>query len=74
MFDHIKSVQAWTTMVCHMYYASYCKVMTIVVCVIQSKDTVVQCIMWRKLNKVMKKNGMEKPNFKGFIADNVQAN
>jgi hypothetical protein len=30
--------------------------------------------MWIKLNKVMRKNGVEEPNFKGFIADNAQAN
>ncbi len=30
--------------------------------------------MWRKLNKVMEKNGIHNPNFKGFMADNAQAN
>jgi hypothetical protein len=27
-FDHVKCVQEWTTMVCHVYNAVYCKVMT----------------------------------------------
>jgi hypothetical protein len=29
--------------------------------------------MWRELNKIMKKNGVEKPNFKGFMVDNAHA-
>jgi hypothetical protein len=32
MFDHIKRVQEWTTMACHMYDAAYCKVTTIAIC------------------------------------------
>jgi hypothetical protein len=30
--------------------------------------------MWRELNKLMRKNGMEEPNFKGIMADSAQAN
>jgi hypothetical protein len=74
MFDHVKRVQKWTTIVCHMYDATYCKVMTIAVCDMQSKDTKVQCIMWTKLNDLMRKDGVENPNFKGFMVDNAQAN
>jgi hypothetical protein len=32
MFNHVKRVQGWTTMACHVYDPFYCKVMTIVVC------------------------------------------
>jgi hypothetical protein len=32
MFDNVKRVQEWTTMVCHVYDAAYCKVMTITEC------------------------------------------
>jgi hypothetical protein len=46
MFDHVKRVQAWTTMVCHVYNAAYCKVMTIVVSDMQLEDMEVQCIIW----------------------------
>jgi hypothetical protein len=45
MFDHVKRVQEWTTMVYHVYDVAYCKVMTIAVCDMQSEDTKVQCIM-----------------------------
>ena len=58
-------------MACHVYNAAYCKVMTIAVCDKQSEDMKVQCIMWRELNEVMQRNGVEKPNFKGFMANNV---
>jgi hypothetical protein len=74
MFDYVKRVQEWTTMVCRVYDAAYCKVMTIAVCDMQSEDTKVQCIMWRELNEVMQRKGVEKPIFKGFMADSAQAN
>jgi hypothetical protein len=31
MFDHVKSVKKWTTMACHVYDSTYCRVMTITV-------------------------------------------
>jgi hypothetical protein len=74
MFDHVKRVKEWTTMACHVYDAAYCKVMTIAVCDMQSEDTMAQCIMWRELNDLMAKNGIENTNFKGFMADSAQAN
>jgi hypothetical protein len=40
----------------------------------QSEDTEVQCIMWKLLNGVMRRNGVPNPNFKGFMADSAQAN
>jgi hypothetical protein len=39
IFDHVKRVQEWTTMVCHVYDVAYYKVMTIAVCDMQSEDT-----------------------------------
>jgi hypothetical protein len=30
--------------------------------------------MWQNLNKVMANNGVPNPSFKGFMADNAQAN
>jgi hypothetical protein len=32
MFDHVKCVHEWTTMVCYVYDTAYCKVMTIAIC------------------------------------------
>jgi hypothetical protein len=42
MFGHVKRVDGWTTMACHVYDLAYCKVMTIAICDMQSKDTKVQ--------------------------------
>jgi hypothetical protein len=64
MFDLVKRVKDWTTMACHVYDATYCKVMTIALCDMQSEDMKVQCIMWRELNDLMAKNGVENTNFK----------
>jgi hypothetical protein len=38
MFDHVKRVANWTIMACHVYNPTYCKVMTIKICDMQSKD------------------------------------
>jgi hypothetical protein len=48
----------------HVYDATYFKIMTIAMYDMQSEDTKAQCIIWKKLNKLMRKNGVEKPNFK----------
>ncbi len=50
MFDHVKRVQGWMTMACHVYDLVYCKVMTIVVRDVQFKDMEARCILWKKLN------------------------
>jgi hypothetical protein len=70
MLDHVKCVQGWTTMACHVYDSVYCKVMTIV-CDMQFEDTEAQCILWRKLNVVVEKKGLGTPAFKGFMVDGV---
>ena len=40
MFDHVKRVRGWTTMACHVYDSSYCRVMTIACSDMQSEDCV----------------------------------
>jgi hypothetical protein len=53
MFNHVKRVAGWKTMVCHVYGPAYCKLMTIAVCDMQPKDMEAQQIMWTKLNDMM---------------------
>jgi hypothetical protein len=74
MFDHVKQIIGWTTMACHVYDPRYRKVMTIINCDMQFKDTKTQQIMWKKLNGTMLKHKYVEPNFKGFMVDNAQAN
>jgi hypothetical protein len=74
MFDHVRRVRNWTTMACHVYDSTYCRVMTIACCDMQSEDAEAQMVFWKYLNAVMKRHGVEKPNFKGFMADSAQAN
>ncbi len=62
------------TLTYHVYDYFYYKVMTIAICDMQFKDMEAQCIMWWNLNKVMANNDVPNPNFKGFMADNVQTN
>jgi len=52
----------------------YCKVTSIAIYDMQSKDIEAQCILWRKLNATILKKGVANPNFIGFMADNAQAN
>jgi len=69
MFDHIKHV-GWMALTCHMYDPIYYKMMIIVMCDMQSKNIEVQSVMWRKLNKVIAKEGVPNPN---FMVDGAQA-
>ncbi len=69
MFDHIKHV-GWMGPTSHMYDPIYYKMMTIVMCDMQSKDIEVQSEMWWKLNKVIAKKGVPNPN---FMANGAQA-
>jgi hypothetical protein len=32
MFDHVKHVQGWMAMACHVYDPIYCKVISIAIC------------------------------------------
>jgi hypothetical protein len=45
MFDHVKRVKQWTTMACHVYDSTYCRVMTIASCDMQSEDCDAQIIL-----------------------------
>jgi len=74
MFDHIKCVKEWTTMACHVYDPQYKKVMTISTCNMQSKDMEIQVQFWGCLNNAMSRNGVDHPNFKGFMVGNAMAN
>jgi hypothetical protein len=42
MFDHVKCVDGWTIVACHVYDPTYYKVMTIATCDIQFEDTKAQ--------------------------------
>jgi hypothetical protein len=74
MFDHVKRVKKWTTMACHVYDSTYCCIMTIAVCDMQSEDAATQSVLWKNLNVVVAKHGVPKPKFKGFMVDSTQAN
>ena len=74
MFDHVKRVKGWTTMASHVYDSTYCRVMTIAVCDMQSEDVAAQRVFWNNLNDVAGRHGMSNVNFKGFMADSAQAN
>ncbi len=71
MLDHVKCVIGWTIMTCPIYDLIYCKVMTIIVCDMQSKDNQMQHIIWTKFNDTMVKHKYPKPNFKGFMVDSA---
>jgi hypothetical protein len=74
MFNHVKHVLGWTTMACHGYDLIYCKFMMIAIYDMQSEDIEAQCILWKKLNVVIKRKGLGTPTFKGFMVDGAQAN
>ena len=61
-------------MACHVYDSTYCRVMTIACCDMQSEDNTAQQVMWKNLNAVMARNSVPNVQFKGFMADSAQAN
>ena len=48
--------------------------LTIATCEMKEEDMVAQCLFWNSLNEVMQSNGFEKADFRGFMADEAQAN
>jgi len=44
MLEHVKRVKGWTTMACHVYDSLYCRIMTIIICDMQSEDTSAQIL------------------------------
>jgi hypothetical protein len=44
MFDHVKRIKKWTTMACHVYDSTYCRVMTIAICDMQLVDAAAQSV------------------------------
>jgi hypothetical protein len=74
MIDHVKHVTSWTTMACHVYDLTYCKIITITICGMQFENIKAQQIMWTKFNHTMLKHMYHEQNFKGFMVDNAQAN
>ncbi len=73
MFDRVRQVvEGWTTMGCHVYDLSYCRVLRITMCDMQLEDAKSQCIMCSFLLKVVWRFGVNEPiNFKGFMADDT---
>ena len=74
MFDHVKCIKNQTTMACHIYDSTYCRVMTIAVYRMQSEDAAIQMVFQKNLNDVMARHGVPSSKFKGFMADSTQAN
>lgn len=65
MFDHVKHLKDWTTLMCHVYYSKYCKVLTIICCDLHFEGGAIQDFFLKNLHSVMTKN--ENVNFKGFM-------
>lgn len=74
MLNHVKRVHSSTTMACHVYNASYYRVMTIAACDMQSEDSVAETIVWRNLKAVMACHDVPNPKFKDYMANIAQAN
>lgn len=73
-FDFVKRMRDWTTMACHVYNPYVQEMQTIAIGDFKVEDTEAQTLFWTLLNNVMKKEGYKKPEFKGFMADEAQAN
>jgi hypothetical protein len=61
-------------MACHIYYSSYCCVMTVAVYEMQLKDAAAQIILWKNLNAIMARHGVFAPKVKTLMGDSAKAN
>lgn len=73
-FDFVKRMHDWTTMACHVYNPFVREMQTIAIGDFKVEDTESQILFWTLLNMVMEKEGYKKACFKGFMADEAQAN
>lgn len=73
-FDFVKRMHDWTTMACHVYNPFVQEMQTIAIGDFKVEDTESQILFWTLLNMVMEKEGYKKACFKGFMADEAQAN
>ena len=63
MFDHVKRVRSWMTIACLVHDSTYCRVMTIAVCDMQSEDVATQSVVWKNLKAHMAQHGVDIINF-----------
>ena len=73
-FDFVKRMQEWTTMACHVYNPYVQEMQTIAIGDFKVEDTEAQTLFWMLLNRVMEREGYNNAEFKGFMADEAQAN
>ena len=73
-FDFVKRMLEWTTMACHVYNPYVQEMQTIAIGDFKVEDTQAQSLFWMLLNQVMEREGYKKAQFKGFMADEAQAN
>lgn len=73
-FDHVHRVEGWSTMAAHVYDPFVKELLTIATCEFKVEDTHAQEEFWNLLNRIVKEGGFEKPEFRGFMADEASAN
>lgn len=73
-FDHVHRVLGWPTMSAHVYDPYVRELMTIATCEFMVEDRFAQAEFWKMLNDVVQKCGFAKPEFRGFMADEANAN
>jgi hypothetical protein len=55
----------------HVYDMTYCKLLIIAICDVQSNEVDSQVLMWSSLTRLVKKVGkIKNVNFKGFMVNN----
>ena len=74
MFDHMQILKDWKILGVHVYDPEYYKIMTIVVCDMQSEKENAQEHIWLLMLTVLEKHGINSANFTGFVSDKAQTN
>ena len=73
-FDHVHRVPGWPTMSAHVYDPFMRELLTIATCEFRVEDRCAQIEFWKMLNTVVQQSGFPIPEFRGFMADEANAN
>jgi hypothetical protein len=66
MFDHVKRIRQWITMAWYVYDSTYCGVMTIASCDMQSEDSEAHIVFWKKSQCCYGEEWCCQSQFQGF--------
>lgn len=73
VFEHVKWLKEWQTMVCRIYDIKCFEVLAIACCNMPFENGATQTLFWENLNVVRVENGVPNANLKVFMSNNAHS-